>query len=65
MLPSGRHTLGPAGATLQIRTAREGVAARAGHDLVIDATRWEGTLEVAGDSVSLELTVDSRALEVR
>ena len=65
MLPSGRHTLGPANGTLQVRTAREGVAARAGHDLVIEATRWEGTLDVAGDSVTLELTVDSKALEVR
>jgi hypothetical protein len=65
MLPHGRHDLGPANGTLQIRTAREGVAARAGHDLVIEATRWEGTLHVAGDSVTLELSVDSRALEVR
>jgi hypothetical protein len=64
-LPNGRHALGPASGTLQIRTAREGAMASVGHDLVIDAARWEGTLEVLGDHVTLELSVDSRALDVR
>jgi polyisoprenoid-binding protein YceI len=53
--------LGPDNATLHVHTYREGVAAKVGHDLVIEVTRWEATVE--GDSV--ELTADPRSLEVR
>ncbi len=38
---------------------------KAGHDLVMDAMSWHGSLAVAGEDVTLELTVDSRALKVR
>jgi polyisoprenoid-binding protein YceI len=53
--------LGPGDGSLIVRTFREGVAARAGHDLVIEVTRWEATL---GDD-AVELTVDPRSLEIR
>ena len=53
--------LGPDDGTLLVRTYREGVAARAGHDLVLEVTRWEATLE--GGRV--ELTADPRSLRVR
>jgi polyisoprenoid-binding protein YceI len=53
--------LGPDNATLQVLTYREGVAAKVGHDLVIEVTRWEATVEP--DSVVLE--ADPRSLEVR
>lgn len=65
MLPSGHYVIGPSSATLQVRTAREGAYARAGHDLVIEVTRWEATLDVAGDDISLFLTADSTSLEPR
>ena len=65
MLPNGRHALGPETATLQVRTNREGAMGKAGHDLVMDAKSWQGSLAVAGDEVTLEITVDSRALNVR
>ena len=58
---SGTSTLGPATATLRILTKREGLAAKAGHDLVIEVTRWQGTL--TPDTV--ELTADARSLRVR
>jgi polyisoprenoid-binding protein YceI len=63
---TGTHRLGPGSASLQIRTYREGVAARAGHDLVIDVTRWEATVELAGEPAGskVELTADPRSLEV-
>jgi len=60
----GSHTLGPGNASLQVRTYREGVAAKVGHDLVMDVTRWEATVEIA-DASSVELTADPRSLEVR
>jgi polyisoprenoid-binding protein YceI len=53
--------LGPQSGTILVRTGREGVAARAGHDLVLEVTRWEGRF----DGVSIELTADPRSLEVR
>lgn len=53
--------LGPQDGSLIVKTYREGIAAKAGHDLVIEVTRWEATLE--DDRV--ELTADSRSLQVR
>ena len=50
-----------------MRTYREGVAARAGHDLIIEVTRWDATLEVADEPAgwTIELNADPRSLEVR
>jgi polyisoprenoid-binding protein YceI len=65
-LPPGTRRLGPDNASLEVRTYREGVAARAGHDLIIDVTRWDATVEIdepAGWTV--ELNADPRSLEVR
>jgi len=66
-LATGTHTLGPDGASLQVRTYREGVAARVGHDLVLDVTRWDAAVEIAADpgSSRVELSADPRSLEVR
>lgn len=58
--PRGRR-LGPESGSIVVRTYREGVAAKAGHDLVIEATRWEATF----DPETIELTVDAGSLEVR
>jgi hypothetical protein len=54
-------TYGPHNATLTVRTKRAGAAAKAGHDLLIEVTRWEAT--VAGGAVTL--TADPRSLRVR
>jgi polyisoprenoid-binding protein YceI len=66
-LAAGSYRLGPQNGSLLVRTFREGVAARAGHDLVIEVTRWDATVEVAVDpaGTSIELSADSRSLEVR
>jgi hypothetical protein len=48
---------------LVVRTYREGVAARAGHDLVLVVTRWRATLDGAAGTIAL--TADPRSLEVR
>jgi polyisoprenoid-binding protein YceI len=62
-LASGIHRLGPENASLQVKTYREGMAAKVGHDLVIEVTRWDATLNLT-DSV-VELNADARSLEVR
>lgn len=53
--------LGPDNGTLSVRTGRRGAVAKAGHDLVIEVERWEGSL--SADEVTL--TADSRSLRVR
>jgi polyisoprenoid-binding protein YceI len=63
-LPAGSHRLGPHNASLQVRTYREGVAAKAGHDLIIEVTSWEATVDPAGDP-AIELDADPRSLHVR
>jgi polyisoprenoid-binding protein YceI len=49
-----------------VKTGREGAAAKAGHDLVIDVTAWEATLDVGKDSgpIRLELNADGGSLRV-
>jgi polyisoprenoid-binding protein YceI len=47
--------------SLLVKTYREGVAAKVGHDLVLEVTRWEAAL----DGEAVELTADARSLEVR
>jgi polyisoprenoid-binding protein YceI len=67
MIAAGTFQLGPENASLQVNTYREGVGAKVGHDLVIDVTRWEATIALAGDpsGSSIRLTADPRSLEVR
>jgi polyisoprenoid-binding protein YceI len=57
-------TLGPQDGTLTIRTGRKGAASKAGHDLRIEVTAWQATLDLSG-SPSVTLTADSRSLKVR
>lgn len=65
---SGTYEIGPDRGTLELRTYREGAAAKAGHDLVLDATRWSGTVTIDADnpeSSSVELSVEVGGLAVR
>jgi YceI-like protein len=63
----GTHTLGPESGTVQVRTYREGVGQKIGHDLILEVERWDATVEVeAGGAVSaLRLEADSGSLAVR
>ena len=56
-------SVGPHNGSLVVKTYREGVAAKAGHDLVIEVTRWEATVDLAAGTI--ELTADPRSLQVR
>lgn len=59
----GAHKLGPDNATLRVKTGRSGAASAAGHNLTIEVTSWEATLD-AGDPPSLALTADPTSLQV-
>src|SRR5436190_1759348 len=67
-LTGGTYRLGPETGRLLVRTSRTGLGAKAGHDLTIEVTRWQGTAVVdpadpAACSVAVEAEVDS--FEVR
>lgn len=62
-IQAGAHKLGPDNATLRVKTGRHGAASKAGHDLTLEVTSWEATLDV-GDSTSLELSADASSLQI-
>lgn len=64
---AGLHTFGPGNATLSVLTSRTGVAAKAGHDLILEVTSWDATLEVHADPAAccLELDANGASLRVR
>jgi polyisoprenoid-binding protein YceI len=66
-IAAGRYRFGPDNGTLAVSTGRTGAAARAGHDLVLHVTGWEGTLEVGADSQPsrVEVWVDGSSLKVQ
>jgi polyisoprenoid-binding protein YceI len=66
-LQTGTHKLGPGDGTLLVKTGRRGAAAKAGHDLVIEVTSWQATLELGDDpaQTSVALGADATSLRVR
>lgn len=62
-IPEGSHTIGPSNGSLRVKTGREGAASKAGHDLTLEVTSWEATVE-GGDSPSIKLTADPTSIEV-
>ena len=64
---TGSFRLGPDSGRVVIKTGRAGLAARAGHDLTIEVTRWSATVTVPADGVaaaevSAELDLGSLAV---
>jgi polyisoprenoid-binding protein YceI len=62
------YRIGPNDGSLLVRTARDGLAARVGHDLVIEMARWAATLTIpdgVGDRSHVAATIDALSLEVR
>jgi polyisoprenoid-binding protein YceI len=65
----GRYRLGPDRGRLIVRTARDGMAATAGHDLTIEVPRWSGELTISGNGggpapAGLDLRIDLGSLTV-
>ena len=66
-IETGSHQLGPDNGSLEVRTLREGMASKVGHDLIIEVRAWEGTLAISEDPAqsTLALSADPRSLHVR
>jgi len=67
-IPPGEYKIDSHNGRLILRTFREGMAALIGHDLVIDVTRWQGTVTIpdgSGGQPRLALTIDMGSFEVR
>jgi polyisoprenoid-binding protein YceI len=64
---AGAHRVGADDGTLQVRTYREGLAQKVGHDLIIDVERWDASAEVREDGTlaAVQLTADPQSLQVR
>lgn len=68
VMADGTYRLGPESGELLLKTSRSGMGRRAGHDLVIEVTRWSAAVTFAGGrpedaTISVQVEVDS--LEVR
>jgi polyisoprenoid-binding protein YceI len=62
----GTYTLGPSDGTVQVRTGRQGMASKVGHDLTLEASNWNATVTVDPDPSKSEVkaSVEPRSLEV-
>jgi polyisoprenoid-binding protein YceI len=62
----GTYDLGPSDGKLQVRTGRQGMASKVGHDLTLEASNWKATVTVDPDPAQSEVTatVEPRSLEV-
>lgn len=58
-IPPGTYNLGPQNGKLLVKTGREGMGGKMGHDLVIEVGRWSATAEVADDPSASSLTVSA------
>jgi polyisoprenoid-binding protein YceI len=66
---TGTYELGPDNGQVLIKTGRDGIAARVGHDLTIELTTWSARVEVPSDgglaAASLTASLDLGSLVVR
>lgn len=61
----GTFTIGNEQGSLSLRTGREGIGARAGHDLTIGVTRWRAVVQRDPGGTTIEAEIDPASLEVR
>ncbi len=68
MISAGTHEFGPSNGKLLVKTGREGMGGKMGHDLVIEVTNWRATAVVDPDDPSrstLNASADIGSFEVR
>ncbi len=68
MIPPGTYEFGPSNGKLLVKTGREGMGGKMGHDLVIEVTRWKATAVIDPNDVAqstLNATAEIGSFEVR
>lgn len=62
----GVHQIGPDNGTLTVSTYVGGLGSKMGHDLVLEATSWSGTVKVEAEpqASSAKITIEAKSLEV-
>ena len=62
----GTYNLGPSDGIVRVKTGRQGMASKVGHDLTLEAGNWKATLVVDGDPSRSQVnaTIEPRSLEV-
>jgi len=66
-IKSGSHSIGPECGKLTVNTYVGGMGSKMGHDLILEATKWQGTVNLDSDDPSattVEVSVDPRSLEI-
>ncbi|HKN48946.1 MAG TPA: YceI family protein [Actinomycetota bacterium] len=65
-IPPGTYNFGPQNGKLLVKTGREGMGGKMGHDLTIEVGRWSATADVAEDpsASSLTATAEVGSMEV-
>jgi len=58
-IPPGSYKLGPENGKLLVKTGREGMGGKMGHDLVIEVGRWSATADVGEDFSACSLTASA------
>jgi len=66
-LAQGTYSVGPHNGAVHLRTKREGVASKVGHDLLLEVPRWSGQITAGGAQrppgsglrIELDLQIDS------
>jgi len=67
MVAAGEYRFGADTGRMLVRTYRTGLGSRAGHDLTIEVTSWQGSAQVGADVTgsSVTVSVDVDSFEVR
>ena len=64
---SGTHTIGPDNGHVTVSVYKDGVAAKMGHDLVLEASSWSGKADINSDdpsASSVQVSIDPSSLTV-
>jgi polyisoprenoid-binding protein YceI len=64
-IPTGTHTLDQGDGTLIVKTGKGGAASKAGHNLTMEVTRWDATVQAGEDGPrAMALTADGHSFRV-
>lgn len=66
-IAKGTHNIGPQDGKVLVNVYKDGVAAKMGHDLTLEATSWSGKADINPEdpsSCSVQVTIDPNSLEI-